>query len=46
VAHGGISRIVRGLVLGLAPDELVLLRNPQWKFYRLKDGGIEWFKAR
>jgi broad specificity phosphatase PhoE len=46
VAHGGISRIVRGLVLGLAPDELVLLRNPQLKFYRLKDGGIEWFKAR
>ena len=46
VAHGGISRIVRGLVLDLPPAELVLLRNPQWKFYRLKDGGIEWFKAR
>jgi broad specificity phosphatase PhoE len=46
VAHGGISRIVRGLVLGLPVHEIPLLRNPQWKFYRLKAGGIEWFDAR
>ncbi len=45
VAHGGISRIVRGLVLGLAVREIPLLPNPQWKFYCLRDGGIEWFRA-
>jgi broad specificity phosphatase PhoE len=46
VAHGGISRIVRGVVLGLPVREIPLQRNPQWKFYRLKDGSIEWFDAR
>lgn len=45
VAHGGISRIVRGLVLGLPVREIPLLPNPQWKFYRLKDGGIDWFRT-
>ncbi len=45
VAHGGISRIVRGLVLGLPVREIPLLPNPQWKFYRLKDGQIDWFRA-
>ena len=45
VAHGGISRIVRGLVLGLPVREIPLLPNPQWKFYCLRDGGIEWFRA-
>ncbi|MEM9472466.1 MAG: histidine phosphatase family protein [Pseudomonadota bacterium] len=46
VAHGGISRIVRGIVLDLPVAEIPSLRNPQWKFYRLKDGEIEWFRAR
>ena len=46
VAHGGISRIVRGLALNLPVSEIPSLRNPQWKFYRLKDGEIEWFRAR
>lgn len=45
VAHGGISRIVRGLVLDLPVAEIPGLRNPQWKFYRLGDGEIEWFKT-
>jgi broad specificity phosphatase PhoE len=45
VAHGGISRIVRGLVLNLPVAEIPAQRNPQWKFYRLRDGEIEWFKA-
>jgi hypothetical protein len=22
-----------------------LLPNPQWKFYRLKDGEIDWFRT-
>ncbi len=46
VAHGGISRIVRGIVLDLPVTEIPSLRNPQWKFYRLKDGEIEWFRAK
>ena len=46
VAHGGISRIVRGLALNRTVSEIPGLRNPQWKFYRLKDGEIEWFRAR
>lgn len=45
VAHGGISRILRGLVLDLPVCEIPLLRNPQSKFYRLKDGRIEWMRA-
>jgi probable phosphoglycerate mutase len=45
VAHGGISRIVRGLVLDLPVREIPLLPNPQWKFYRLKEGRIDWFRA-
>ncbi|MEE4237228.1 MAG: histidine phosphatase family protein [Anderseniella sp.] len=45
VAHGGISRILRGLVLGLPVREIPLLPNPQWKFYRLKGGRIEWYRA-
>jgi broad specificity phosphatase PhoE len=45
VAHGGISRIVRGLALDLPVREIPLLPNPQWKFYRLKDAGIDWFKV-
>jgi len=46
VGHGGISRIVRGLALNLPIAEIPGLHNPQWKFYRLKDGKIEWFRAR
>ncbi|WP_281397159.1 histidine phosphatase family protein [Kaustia mangrovi] len=46
VAHGGIGRIVRGLSLGLAPAEIVGLSVSQWRFFRLAEGGIEWFDAR
>ncbi|MGI9513105.1 MAG: histidine phosphatase family protein [Anderseniella sp.] len=46
VAHGGISRIVRGIVLNLPVAEIPGQHNPQWKFYRLKDGEIEWFRAK
>ena len=46
VAHGGISRIVRGIVLDLPVAGIPGLRNPQWKFYRLKDGEIDWFRAK
>lgn len=46
VAHGGISRIVRGIAMDLPIAEIPGLRNPQWKFYRIRDGEIEWFSAR
>jgi probable phosphoglycerate mutase len=46
VAHGGISRIVRGIMLDLPIAEIPAQRNPQWKFYRVKDGEIEWFSAK
>lgn len=46
VAHGGISRIVRGLVLDLPVAEIPVQHNPQWKFYRLRNGEIEWFRAK
>ena len=46
VAHGGISRIVRGLALNLPIAEIPGLHNPQWKFYRLRDSEIEWFRAK
>ena len=45
VAHGGVSRILRGLVLGLEAHEVVGLANPQRRFYRLKDGRLDWFDA-
>lgn len=45
VAHGGISRILRGIVLNLGKREIVQLKVPQTQFYRLADGGIDWFDA-
>jgi broad specificity phosphatase PhoE len=45
VSHGGISRILRGLVLKLSKREIVQLKVPQNKFYRLAGGGIDWFDA-
>ncbi len=46
VAHGGISRIVRGIVFDLPKGEIVRLRVPQDRFFRIQDGGIDWFDAR
>lgn len=46
VAHGGISRIVRGVAMDLDVAEIPGLRNPQWQFYRLRDGKIDWFRAK
>jgi len=46
VAHGGISRILRGLVFGLAKREIVQLKVPQDRFFRIEAGGLDWFDAR
>ena len=45
VAHGGISRILRALAFGLAPRELVQLGVPQHRFFRIRDGALDWFDA-
>ncbi len=46
VAHGGISRIVRGLVFDLPKYQIVQLKVPQDRFFRIVDGGLDWFDAR
>lgn len=45
VAHGGISRILRGLVFDLPKCEIVQLKVPQDRFFRIADGGLDWFDA-
>ena len=46
VAHGGISRIIRGIVLDLPKREIVTLKVPQDRIFCLQNGGIDWFDAR
>ena len=46
VAHGGISRILRGLVFNLPRREIVQLKVPQDRFFRIEGGGLDWFDAR
>lgn len=41
VAHGGVSRVLRGLYLKLPPDEILELSTPQTKFHRLRDGQVD-----
>lgn len=43
VSHSGVSRALRGLVLGLTKAEIVHLPVPQDRFFRLAEGRIEWF---
>ncbi len=45
VAHGGISRIIRGAMLGKTGAEFVGLPVPQTKFYKIEAGEITWFRA-
>lgn len=42
VSHGGVSRVVRGHVLGLAENDIPLLEVPQDKVLVLRRGHIEW----
>ncbi|MGI9463515.1 MAG: histidine phosphatase family protein [Aestuariivirgaceae bacterium] len=46
VGHGGISRILRGIVFDLPKREIVTLKVPQDRFFRIQDGGLDWFDAR
>lgn len=46
VSHGGISRILRGLVFALPKREIVTLQVPQDRFFRIEAGGLDWFDAR
>ena len=45
VAHGAVSRVLRGVALGLGKGEIVLLPVPQDRFYRISGGALEWFDA-
>ncbi len=42
VAHGGVSRSLRGVVLKLPPAEIVELDVPQDKVLKVEAGQIEW----
>ena len=42
VAHGGVSRALRGIVLNLAPAEIVELDVPQDKVLKVEAGEIAW----
>ncbi len=46
VGHGGISRILRGIVFDLPKREIVTLKVPQNRFFRIQDNGLDWFDAR
>ncbi len=46
VAHGGIHRVMRGIMLDLAPEQIAVLKVPQDAFCRLEPGRIDWFEAR
>ncbi|MEM6667227.1 MAG: histidine phosphatase family protein [Pseudomonadota bacterium] len=43
VSHGGVSRALRGLVLGLAPEDIPGLATPQDQIMRLGPAGCDWF---
>jgi probable phosphoglycerate mutase len=43
VSHGGVSRVVRGLLFDLDKDEIPRLDVPQDKIYLVQDGQGFWF---
>ena len=45
IAHGGVSRIFRGILLGQTGAEYIGLKVPQTKFFKVENGDIEWFNA-
>jgi probable phosphoglycerate mutase len=42
VAHGGVSKALRGLVLQLGATEIASLDVPQDKVLRIVAGGVGW----
>ena len=45
VSHGGVSRVLRGIVFGLPEREIVSLPVPQDKYYRIIEGRLEWISV-
>lgn len=45
VGHGALSRVIRGLIFALEPREIVQLKVTQSRFFRVADGGLDWFDA-
>jgi len=46
VSHSGVSRVLRGLMLGLGKAEIVHLDVPQHRFFRIAGGEVAWFDLR
>jgi broad specificity phosphatase PhoE len=46
VSHSGVSRVLRGLMLGLDKSEIVHLDVPQHRFYRVAGREVSWFDLR
>lgn len=42
VAHGGIMRVLRGLLCGVADPEVPHLPSPQDRIMRVADGRVDW----
>lgn len=42
VTHGGITRVLRGLVLGIGPDRVPTLKVPQDRILVLRAGEMTW----
>lgn len=42
VAHGGILRVLHGLLAGVPSDELPLMDVPQDRLCRFSGGGVDW----
>ena len=42
VSHGGVARVMRGLLFGLSKDEITQLDVPQDKIYLVQDGQGFW----
>ena len=42
VTHGGITRTLRGLTVGIAPDKVPTLKVPQDRVLVLKDATMSW----
>jgi probable phosphoglycerate mutase len=42
VTHGGVSRVARGALFGIAPDQVPFLDVPQDKILKLANGAMDW----
>jgi probable phosphoglycerate mutase len=42
VTHGGVSRVARGALFGIAPGQVPFLEVPQDKILKVVDGAMDW----